>query len=227
MDEPKSIIDCTNLSVEFQQGGERIAALDGVALNVAGGEFVGITGPSGSGKTTLLNVIGGLLAPTGGAVCLEGADLYALSDGRRARLRNAMVGFIFQTYHLHPMLTVAQNVAVPFAFRARAKAEAGEAVSRVLDRLGLGGLSGAKAGELSAGQRQRVVVARALAGEPTLVLADEPTANLDEDNAAVVIDALWQANQDAGASVLIVSHQGESLARTTRRLRMAEGRIVE
>ena len=226
MGERGATVQAADLSVVFRRGAERITALDAVGFSLDAGEFVGISGPSGSGKTTLLNVVGALQRPTEGHVALDGQDLYGLSDRTRARLRNEKVGFIFQTYHLHPMLTVRQNVELPFAFGKRRHGEGRPAANRMLEALGLAELAGARAGDLSSGQKQRVVVARALATAPALVLADEPTANLDEENARLVVDALWQASHDHGATVLMVSHQGGSFDRASRTLRVEDGRLA-
>lgn len=217
------IIGAEALSVRFRRGDGHTMALDRVSVEVSQGEFVGVTGPSGAGKTTLLNALAGLLKPMAGTVSVEGHDLYAMSDARRARLRNRAMGIVFQTYHLHPLLTVQQNVELPLAFGP--KREAGEA-GRLLEELGLGDLGCALAGGLSAGQKQRVVVARALVTRPQIVLADEPTANLDAASAEVVLGALRRANRDAGATILLVAHDRAVLAGTDRTLQFADGGLL-
>jgi len=219
-------IQARSLSVAFRRNGERLDALHDVRLDVAAGEFVGIVGPSGSGKTTLLNVLGGLLVPTAGKVLVDGRDLYALSDARRARLRSGMLSFIFQTYHLHPQLSVRQNVELPFAFARQACPDAQARLNAALEELGLTEMANAAAGALSSGQKQRVVVARALVSQAGIVLADEPTANLDPDNASVVMNAIHRANRERGATVLIVAHDADALVGATRTLRLDAGRLV-
>jgi len=221
------IIRVSDLSVAFRRGGERFHALADVDFEVAPGEIVGVAGPSGSGKTTLLNAIAGLLTPKCGSVVVDGEAVYELSDRRRTRLRNQKIGFIFQTYHLHPMLSVRANVSLPFAFRRRTRPADRQRISVLLEELGLDELASAKAGVLSSGQKQRVVAARALAGEPQIVLADEPTANLDEANAAVVLSALRRARDERGATVLLVAHQSDVLQGVTRTIRLKHGRLAQ
>ena len=220
------MISVSGLSVAFRRGGERFHALTDVSFDVAPGEVVGVAGPSGSGKTTLLNAIAGLLTPRCGSVVIDGEAVYELNDRRRTRLRNHKIGFIFQTYHLHPMLSVRANVCLPFAFRKRGGTADRERIATLLWELGLDELATARAGVLSSGQKQRVVAARALAGDPDIVLADEPTANLDEANAAAVLTALHRASEERGATVLLVAHQSDVLEGVTRTIRLEQGRLV-
>lgn len=207
----------------FRRGGERFQALRDVSFEVSPGEIVGVAGPSGSGKTTLLNVLAGLLKPSDGKVSVGDKSLYDLTDRRRARLRNDRIGLIFQTYHLHPLLTVKQNVLLPQAFgRGGDKGVCDD----ILERLSIADLADARAGQLSSGQKQRVVTARALVMQPGIVLADEPTANLDEANAQAVLDTLRHANRNAGATVLLVAHDRGALEGVQRVLHLANGRLV-
>lgn len=225
------MIRCDNISVVFGRAGRETAALEDVAFDVAEGEFVGVTGPSGSGKTTLLNVVAGLLRPRAGSVKVDGEEMYELSDSRRSRLRNRKIGIVFQTYHVHPMLTVRQNVMLPFALsrgesdRARA-GKSREEAEDLLRRLGIEELADLRAGPLSSGQKQRVVIARALAVQPEIVLADEPTANLDEANAQRALDVLKRAHDDRGATVLLVAHDPQLIEGVGRTLQLANGRLV-
>ena len=226
MTDDNAIIRVRGASVAFHREGERFGALEDVSLDVSAGELVGVAGPSGSGKTTLLNVVAGLLRPRAGSVAIDGMDLYEQTDRARTRLRNEKIGFIFQTYHLHPMLDVGQNVGLPLAFSARPAEEARYAVSAILERLGLDDLARVKAGALSAGQKQRVLAARALVGGPAIVLADEPTANLDQENARVVLDALWQEQELRGTTVLLVAHNPRALEGVARTLHLDSGRLA-
>ena len=217
------MIGVSGLSVAFRRGGEPFPALTDVSFDVSPGEIVGVVGPSGSGKTTLLNVLAGLLKPSGGEVSVDGESLYDLSDRRRTELRNQKIGLIFQTYHLHPQLTVKQNVLLPQAFgRGGDK----HACDEIMERLDIGELANARAGQLSSGQKQRVVTARALVMRPEIVLADEPTANLDEANAQAVLETLRHANRTAGVTILLVAHDQYAIGGMERVLHLANGRLV-
>lgn len=209
--------------VRTWRGPQDVRAVADVSLEVRAGEFVAIHGPSGCGKTTLLLVAGGLLEPDSGKVLVDGEDLYAMPPERRARVRASRIGFVFQQFHLLPYLTVLENVLTPtLALRsARAEARARE----LLDRLGLGSRLGHKPSELSAGEQQRTALARALLHRPGLLLADEPTGNLDMAAAEEVLRGLEEFAREGGA-VLLVTHNPKAVARAARALRMENGRFL-
>ncbi len=197
--------------------------MDALSLVIRAGQLATIEGPSGSGKTTLLLLAGGLLAPTGGTVAFQGRSVYALSAEGRARWRAQHVGFVFQQFHLIGYLSVLDNVLAPTL--ARRLAEAPRRAMELLDRLGLAGRARHVPAELSTGEQQRTALARALLPQPSLLLCDEPTGNLDAESAQLVIDFLVDFSRQGGA-VLLVTHQAEAAAQATRRLRLQSGRLT-
>ena len=200
------MIRLTDVSKVYRKSGKEIRALDGLSLSVSRGEFVAVRGPSGSGKTTLLLTAGGMIRPTAGHVLLDGEDLYSLSARRRARLRGEKIGFVFQMFHLLGYLSVLENVlSAGLAAGASGRAGKRRAVE-LLEHVGLGDRLGHRPGELSAGERQRVAMARALMRRPELILADEPTGNLDPDSASAVMSYLGEYHRDGG-TVLLVTHE--------------------
>jgi ABC-type lipoprotein export system ATPase subunit len=205
------------------RGAQTVEALRGVALAAAAGEFVAIQGASGCGKTTLLLIAGGLLEPDAGRVSVGGEDLYALSPGRRARVRAAAVGFVFQQFHLVPYLSVRDNVLAPTI--ALPLPDAAARADDLIGRFGLADRARHVPAELSTGERQRTALARALLRRPSVLLADEPTGNLDEANARAVLDALADFAHGGGA-VLLVTHDRAVAARAGRVVRMEGGRLV-
>ncbi len=202
-----------------------VVALREVDLEVAVGEFVVVTGRSAAGKTTLLNVIAGLSRPTAGVVRLEGTDLWRLSDRRRSRLRNTDMGFVFQFPSLLPSLTVLQNVLLPLALGPAELAAASERAEELLELVGLDGAARSHPRHLSAGQQQRVVIARALLNRPHLLLADEPTSNLDEQTEAEIMELLGRVHEETGATIVLVTHAADLVGRGTRHLTMADGTV--
>ena len=200
--------------------------LDGVDLAIARGEWAAIVGESGSGKSTLLNIVAGLDRPDRGEVLLEGKPLDFGDDDALALWRRRHVGFVFQAFHLLPYLTVAQNVALPLALLGVGTVERAERAARSLASVGLATLGARRPGSLSGGEMQRVAIARALVHSPSLVLADEPTGNLDEANAAAVLDCLRAAVKDAGAAALMVTHSQRAASAADRVLILAGGKLT-
>jgi putative ABC transport system ATP-binding protein len=197
-------------------------ALRALDLTVSAGEFVAVTGPSGSGKTTLLNIAGLLEDFTAGEYRLDGVDVKGLGDSARSRLRNQKIGFIFQSFNLIPDLNLYDNVDVPLRYRGLPRAERRRRIERALERVGLGSRMKHYPAELSGGQQQRAAIARAVAGDPPLLLADEPTGNLDSQMAREVLEILEQLNAE-GATVVIVTHDPELAARAQRNVHIVDG----
>lgn len=219
------IIETENLSRVFTLGGQDIKALDGVNLKVTKGEFISIIGPSGSGKTTLLNLIGLLEQPSGGTVSFEGRDVSKLREGELDNLRLKQMGFIFQTYNLMPTFTALENVTFPMEITRIPEKERLERAKTLLERLGLADRMHHKPKELSAGESQRVAIARALANEPLLLLADEPTGNLDSNTTKEITALLQQLNDEYGIAIILVTHDNQVAQAASRTLRMVDGRL--
>ncbi len=203
-----------------------VHALRGVDLDIDDGEMLVIAGPSGSGKTTVLQLLGGLDRATAGRVCFEGQDLGELGDGELTRLRREAFGFVFQQFNLIPTLTAAENVEVPLAATDAPRAEREHRVAELLENVGLGDRTHHLPGQLSGGEQQRVAIARALANRPRVILADEPTGNLDSSTGAEVLDALRRLNRDEGRAVVLISHDPSIGEGAPRLVRLADGRVV-
>jgi putative ABC transport system ATP-binding protein len=210
----------------FEVGGEVVRALDDVNLRFEAGEYVSIMGPSGSGKSTLLNVVGLLDRPTSGRYVLDGRDTTELDDDALAALRAHKIGFVFQSFHLIPRLTAFENVELPLVLAGVAPAERRPRVSGLLESIGLTNRAHHRPDQLSGGQRQRVAIARAMVMHPTVLLADEPTGNLDHASGADVLEALEGLNMD-GITLVVVTHDLEVAARSRRHVRMRDGKVVE
>jgi ABC-type lipoprotein export system ATPase subunit len=217
------MIRCDEVTKVFRKNGSEVTSLDRFTAEVAEGEFVAVRGPSGSGKTTLLLTLGGMQRPSDGSVQLAGRDLYALSPAERARLRSSEIGFVFQMFHLVPYLDLLGNVLL--ACPGKPSAEVRQRASGLMDELGLADRASHRPGELSAGERQRLAVARALLNHPKLILADEPTGNLDPENAAEVIRHLADFHR-GGGTVVLVTHGAAADAHADRTLRLEQGRLV-
>ena len=217
------MIRCDEVTKIFRKNGSEVTSLDRFTAKVAEGEFVAVRGPSGSGKTTLLLTLGGMQRPSAGSVQLARRDLYALSPAERARLRSSEIGFVFQMFHLVPYLDLLGNVLL--ACPGKPSAEVRQRASGLMDELGLADRASHRPGELSAGERQRLAVARALLNRPKLILADEPTGNLDPENAAEVIRHLAEFHR-AGGTVVLVTHGAAADAHADRTLRLEQGRLV-
>ncbi len=209
----------------FTVGDQIVRALDDVDLDIAAGEYAAIVGPSGSGKSTLLNAIGLLDRLTHGSYLLEGTDVTRLSDDELARTRREMIGFVFQFFHLVPRLTAAQNVELPLILSDVAPGERRERVSEVLKAYGLDDRANHRPNQLSGGQRQRVAIARATVTSPQVILADEPTGNLDRASGTDVIEILEKLNR-SGITLLVVTHDPELATRAARQIRLVDGKIV-
>ena len=212
---------------DYGAGEMRVTALRGLDLTINCGEFVAIWGPSGSGKSTLCNLIGLLDSATAGTVRLDGQDVAALSDNRRSELRNRAIGFIFQNFNLMPVLSALENVMLPLHIQGEGTAQAKQKAMQRLADLGLAAYMGRRPHQLSGGQQQRVAIARALITDPRLVVADEPTANLDSDTALTIIDLMRYLNKQSGTTFLFSTHDQRLLARVSRRVLLRDGMIVE
>jgi len=222
---PEPLVEAIGLGKTVASGETRIAILHQVSFAVAGGEAVAVVGASGSGKSTLLGLLAGLEPPSEGSVRIEGRDLFALDEDARAQLRGRLVGFVFQSFQLLPALDALENVMLPLELAGGADARA--AACALLDRVGLGARARHYPRQLSGGEQQRVALARAFAGTPRLLLADEPTGNLDAATGAAVIDLMFEMNAERGTTLILVTHDPALARRCTRVLRLAGGRLED
>jgi len=222
-----TIVTVDNVTKTYQQGKIVVPALRGVSLEIEAGEFTALMGPSGSGKTTLLNLIGGLDAPSGGRISIEGEDLAAMGSAGRSRMRLAHLGFVFQAYNLIPVLSAYENAEFVLLLQGVPKAERRRKVMAMLEAVGLEGMAHRRPQELSGGQQQRVAVARAIAAAPSLVLADEPTANLDTKTGVALLDTMKQLNREHGVTFVFATHDPKVMERAKRVVRLVDGLIAE
>jgi len=218
------IIAIRGLTKTYRVGDVEVAALRGVDLDVARGEFVSIVGPSGSGKSTLFYIIGGLAPPTSGSVHIAGRDLLGMTDAQRTELRKSSVGFVFQKYNLLPTLTARDNIEIA-RYIAHKNGPLDAGFEEVLKLLGIAGRLDHKPRALSGGEQQRVAIARAIVNHPAILLADEPTGNLDTENSAAVLELLHDLNHRLGQTILMITHNPEAAAYGHRIVRMRDGRI--
>lgn len=209
----------------FEQEAEEVHAVQDVSLTIERGEFTALAGPSGSGKTTLLNVIGGLTRPTRGRVWVAGQEVSEMSNQDLAQLRLEQVGFVFQAYNLLPVLTAMENAEFPMLLQGVAEQERAARIGELFERTGMSGLENRRPGKLSGGQQQRVAVVRAVASRPALVLADEPTANLDSAASDALLDVMLDLNRDLGVTFVFATHDARVMERSRRLVRMVDGRI--
>jgi putative ABC transport system ATP-binding protein len=221
------IIEAIDVTKVYDTRGVETRALDGVSLAIERGEFSALAGPSGSGKTTLLNMLGALDAPTSGKIEIDGVELSALSPAALSDLRLAKLGFVFQAYNLIPVLNARENVEFVMELQGVRAAERRARAMEVLARVGLEGLETKRPMEMSGGQQQRVAVARAIASRPSLVLADEPTANLDSGTASRLLDLMRELNHEDGVTFLFSTHDPMVMDAARRLVRLHDGRVVE
>lgn len=215
-----------NVTKTYRHRRQTVVALDKATLEIPSGDFVSLVGPSGSGKSTLLLMLGGMLSPTSGNVWLNDESMYDLDVDRRARLRKTNIGFVFQTFNLVPYLTALENVQIPLFLAGVSDKEQEQRAGALLDRVGLGDRIDHKPAELSVGQQQRVALARMLANDPALILADEPTGNLDPETADQVIRFFEEFNKE-GRTIVMVTHDPQAASRAKRTLKLADGSIVD
>jgi putative ABC transport system ATP-binding protein len=219
------LIHVRNLYKTYHVGDIEVHALQGVDLDVQKGEFVSVVGASGSGKSTLFNILGGLTSPTSGTATIDGKDLAGLSNAERTELRKKKVGFVFQKYNLLPTLTAEDNIRMVQYIGGRGDSFSAE-FKQVLSTLGIADRMKHKPRALSGGQQQRVAIARAIVNEPAILLADEPTGNLDSRNSLAVLELLKDLNERLGQTILMITHNDEAAAYAKRKIRMLDGRVV-
>jgi len=220
------ILEARDVTKRYELGKATVEALRGVSLAVAPGEFVALMGPSGSGKSTLLQLLGGLDQPSTGSVVFEGADISHLSDAQATKLRRERTGFVFQAFNLIPLLSVRENIELPFTIAGGVR-DARDRVRQVIELVELTGKESHRPDQLSVGEQQRVAVARALVTRPSVLLADEPTGNLDYTNSGELLDTLWRSSEQEGQTIVLVTHDARAAAYADRVLVIGDGRIEE
>ncbi|GHJ49132.1 macrolide ABC transporter ATP-binding protein [Catellatospora sp. TT07R-123] len=223
---PAPAIEAVGVERTYALDGVDVAALRGVSLTIEHGEYAAIVGPSGSGKSTLMHLLGGLDQPTRGTLRIGGRDVAGLDPGEMAHLRNATIGFVFQSFHLLGRTSALDNVALPLVYRGLGAKERRGRAALMLERVGLGHRMLHRPNQMSGGEQQRVAIARALVTEPVVLLADEPTGNLDSATGAAVLELLERLNTDEGVAVVLVTHDREVAARARRQIVMRDGLML-
>jgi len=223
----KSLIQLENITKVYDSGENAVSALRGVDVKIDGGEFLSIVGPSGSGKSTLMHILGCLDSPTEGRYWLDGEDVAEMTPRALARIRNQKIGFVFQTFNLLPRATIWKNVELPLLYAGMGRDERRAKALEALRRVGLENRAKHRPNELSGGQRQRVAIARALVNEPSLILADEPTGNLDTENSAIVLNMFQELNYRLNQTIVMITHNPEAAAMCRRIVQMRDGQIIE
>ena len=221
------MIKLENITKEYRMGEDIVRAVSGISLEITEGEFVALVGPSGSGKSTTMHIIGGLDTPTSGRVIVDGHDLSRAGDRELSRYRNEKIGFVFQAFNLHPTYTAMENVALPLIFSGIGYSRRMKIAAEALETVGLSDRASHRPNQLSGGERQRVSIARALVTQPKIILADEPTGNLDSKNGQLVMELLSRLNKEKGITLIIVTHNMEIAAVAGRIIKMRDGKIVE
>ena len=222
-----ALLELRNVSKIYHLGGEEIRALDGVSLDIDGGEFISIIGPSGSGKSTLMHILGCLDSPSQGEVRLDGMDISKASTAQLARVRNRTIGFVFQFFNLLPKLNVSQNVELPMIYAGIGGRERRERAHKALELVELSHRTKSRPNQLSGGQQQRVAIARALVNDPKIILADEPTGNLDTHTGELILALFRRLAEQEGRTVILVTHNPEIAAVTPRRIEIRNGKVAE
>ncbi|MEO1163427.1 MAG: ABC transporter ATP-binding protein [Chloroflexota bacterium] len=221
-----TVVQTTNVTKTFMSGEVEVQALRGISISIKRGEFVAIIGPSGSGKSTLMGLIGGLDTPSTGTVAIDGVDISAMKERPLTRIRNEKIGFVFQSFNLIPTLTATENVALPIQFARNAPFKANDRAEKLLTQFGLGQRLDHRPAQLSGGQQQRVAIARALANNPPLLLADEPTGNLDTESSDVVMNALREIQHDMNTTVVLVTHDMDVASQADRVITLVDGHVA-
>jgi len=220
------LLDLKGVTKEYRLGKVVVRALRGLDLRIAPGEIVAIMGPSGSGKSTLMHILGALDLPTGGTALIDGEDLAGLKERDLVRLRGRRIGFVFQTFNLIQTMTAQRNVELPMIFQGVKKSERARRAKELLEKVGLSERRAHKPNELSGGERQRVAIARALANGPEIILADEPTGNLDSESGSQILDLLRRLSREDGKTVIIVTHDPDAAAIADRIIRLKDGAVI-
>ncbi len=224
--EQTAVVELSEVTKTYRQGDVDVHALRGLTLTIQKGEFTAICGPSGSGKTTALNIIGALDMPTSGSISLEGRDLATLNRKTLSHIRRDRIGFVFQSYNLMPVLTAYENAEIVMSLQGRTQAERRQRVMDLLAEVGLEGMEHRRPDQLSGGQQQRVAIARAIAASPAVVLADEPTANVDSDTADKLLAIMEELNRKRGVTFVFSTHDPKVMERARRIVRLVDGRIT-